>query len=113
MSAEQTDDSFAFFSNFARRPADQEHTIAAPGTRLGSTTPGSTYAIVIGGTSFAAPLAAGTVAVCISSGPCAGKRPAAIIRKIVNDAARYNQRHPYYGYDGDPLSPFRSAITAT
>ena len=101
----QFDDHFATFSNFATLPDDQTHTVAAAGVCLGSTYFGSQYAVWTG-TSFASPIAAGTVALCIASGPCSGRQPQAIIRKIVNDAARYNERHPDHGYDGDPLRPF-------
>jgi subtilase family serine protease len=99
------DDSAASFSNFTSVSADQAHTVAAPGVCLGSTYPYSNYAIFFGGTSFASPLVAGTVALCITSGPCAGLTPQQIVAKIVADAATYNQAHTDYGYAGDPLRP--------
>lgn len=59
------------------------------------------------GTSFASPLIAGTVALCIYSGACAGLTPAQIVRKIVGDAAAYNteSKNTGYGFQGDPLWP--------
>jgi subtilisin family serine protease len=98
------DESSATFSNFATMPGDIGHTIAAPGVCVGSTYLGGTYAIS-SGTSFASPLVAGTVALCIASGPCAGLTPAQIIQKIIADAAAYNNAHPEYGFVGDPLRP--------
>lgn len=47
----------------------------------------------------------GTVALCISSGPCAGLTPQQITAKIVADASAYNQAVPDYGFQGDPLRP--------
>ena len=101
---EQLDDQFAFFSNWAVLPDDAKHTVTAPGVCVGSTWIGSQYAVG-SGTSFSAPVVAATVALCIDSGPCAGRTPKAIVRKIAEDAARYNERHPNYGYEGDPLRP--------
>lgn len=101
---DQFDDRFAFFTDYATLAADAAHTIAAPGVCVGSTFPGSLYA-VNSGTSFSAPVVVGTVALCIASGPCAGKQPKAIIRKILDDAASYNRRNPDYGYVGDPFRP--------
>ena len=59
------------------------------------------------GTSFAAPLVAGTVALCIAAGPCAGLTPAQIVQKIVADAAAANAgaKNAGYGFAGDPLRP--------
>ena len=57
------------------------------------------------GTSASAPHVAGTVALCIHSGACAGLTPPQIVQKIVNDAQAYNQANPGYGYQGDPLRP--------
>jgi subtilisin len=97
------DDTIAFFSDYATLSADQAHTIAAPGLCVLSTVPGG-YDL-ISGTSQAAPHVAGTVAVCIASGSCAGLGPPQIIRKIIGDAATYNTAHPDYGFAGDPLRP--------
>jgi subtilisin len=55
------DDSPASFSNFATLAQDQTHTVAAPGVCVPSTWIGGIYA-VWNGTSFSAPMAAGTVA---------------------------------------------------
>jgi subtilisin len=78
--------------------------VAAPGTCLGSTYLNGGYAGA-SGTSFASPLIAGTVALCIASArqPCAGLTPAQIIQKFVGDAAAYNTNDPGYGFTGDPL----------
>jgi subtilisin family serine protease len=101
---QETDDTAATFSNFATLVADEGHVVAAPAVCIGSTYTGSQYA-VWWGTSFAAPIVAGTVVLCISSGRCAGLTPAQIIHKIVADAAAYNTAHPEYGFTGDPLRP--------
>jgi subtilisin len=103
---EGADDTPASFSNFATLAADQAHTLAAPGVCVASTFINSLYA-VDSGTSFASPLIAGTVALCIFSGPCAGLTPSQIIQKIVADAAAYNtsKKGTGYGFQGDPLHP--------
>ncbi len=111
---DQDDDEFAFFSNFTTQSADGDHTVAAPGACLKSTTrlancsskkSPTCYVTQLYGTSFSAPLATGTVALCIHSGSCAGLTPPQIIDKIVADAAAYNLAHPGYGFVGDPLRP--------
>jgi subtilisin len=108
------DDAFASFSSFATLAADQAHTIAAPGRCILSTAApnsliwgGSKAPLygVISGTSMASPHVAGTVALCIYSGACAGLTPAQIGQKIRSDAAAYNTAHPSYGFTGDPLRP--------
>jgi subtilisin family serine protease len=98
------DDRFATFSNFATLAADRSHTVAAPGACIGSTYLNAGYAFS-SGTSFASPLTAGTVALCIAGQktPCAGLTPAQIVQKIVADAAAYNAKDPGYGFTGDPL----------
>src|ERR671910_142201 len=109
-----TDDAFASFSSFATFASDQAHTIAAPGRCILSTAAphsliwgGSKAPLygVLSGTSMAAPHVAGTVALCIHSGACAGLTPAQIVQKIRSDAAAYNTAHPSYGFTGDPLHP--------
>jgi subtilisin len=104
---EAVDDTAAFFSNFATLPEDAAHTIAAPGACISSTFPGGLYAVG-SGTSFAAPLVTGTVALCIATGECAGLTPAQIITKIIADAEAYNLANPGYGFEGDPLRPYPS-----
>ncbi len=110
------DDVFASFSDFATLPADLAHTVAAPGVcdlttaRLAacatSANPQPTQCYTTGtGTSFASPAVAGTVALCIAQGPCAGLTPAQIIQKMVADAQTYNTANPGYGFTGDPIRP--------
>ena len=100
------DDIAAEFSNFATSAADQSHVVAAPGVCVPSTYIGGLYGR-FSGTSFASPLVAGTVALCIFAGPCAGLSPAQIVGRIVSDAAAYNTdtKNSGYGYAGDPLRP--------
>ena len=100
----EQDDSAASFTNLVTVPADRMHVVAAPAVCIGSTFPGATYGVG-SGTSFATPLVAGTVALCIAAGPCAGMTPAQVITKIVADAEAYNLANPTYGYEGDPLRP--------
>jgi subtilisin len=97
----QADDVFAPFSNYG-----PDIDVAAPAFCVGTTSIGRSYHSVTG-TSFAAPIVAGTVALCLASGkkPCAGLTPAQIAAKIRADAAAYNQANPGYGYQGDPLRP--------
>ncbi len=100
------DDIAAEFSNFATSAEDQNHVVAAPGVCVPSTYIGGLYGRD-SGTSFASPLVAGTVALCVFAGPCVGLSPAQIVAKIVNDAAAYNTdaKNSGYGYAGDPLRP--------
>jgi hypothetical protein len=114
---DQDDDEASWFSNFGTLAADRDHTVSAPGvclrapTRLancealGPKKPKTCVIREIYGTSFAAPLVTGTVALCIHSGRCAGLTSAQIIDKIRADAAGYNQANPSYGFQGDPLRP--------
>lgn len=94
------------FSNFARSKRDLEHTVAAPGVCVVTTSsdPDHPYTAV-DGTSFASPVVAGTAALCIAHGPCGRSTPARNLRTIVDDAARHTRRHPAYGFDGDPNHP--------
>lgn len=100
------DDTVAWFSNFATLAADRAHVVAAPSLCIGSTYPVGTYAIS-SGTSFAAPLVTGAVALCMASGACAGLTPAQITAKMVADARSYNtaKKNIDYGFTGDPLRP--------
>jgi subtilisin family serine protease len=101
---EQYDDTVAYWSNFATLASDRSHVVSAPGVCMASTFPGSAYGVG-SGTSFSSPVAAGTVALCMAFGPCAGKTPAQVIERIVADAEAYNLANPGYGYEGDPLRP--------
>jgi len=104
--AGEADDRYASFSNFAD-PTDsggQAHMVGAPGVCIDSTWPGGGYRTA-SGTSMAAPHAAGTVALCLGSGgvpgPCAGLRPADVIRTIRADASTWAGG----GFLGDPNNP--------
>ena len=99
-----TDDTPAFFSNFAVTLADQAHTVAAPGDCIWSTWIAPSTAGRLSGTSQASPHVAGTVSLCIATGTCIGT-PAQIIQKVMGDAAAYNIANTGYGFQGDPLRP--------
>jgi subtilisin len=102
------DDVAADFSDFATLPADQAHTIAAPGVCINSTFIDGGAGVWGIGTSFAAPHVAGVAALCIATGECAGLSPSQVIEKLRADAAKYNGAKKTYGFDGDPLRPIPS-----
>jgi subtilisin family serine protease len=102
----EKDDTYGSYSNYAATTADQNHTIAAPGTCVISDKLGgglSTYY----GSSQAAPHVAGAVALCLgaggSSGPCTGMTPAQVIAKVRADAQAAATKTN--GFSGDPLRP--------
>jgi subtilisin len=97
----QRDDSAATWSNYATQLADQNHTIAAPGTCIYTTAKGGGY-VTYSGTSMATPHVTGTVALCIATGKCTGS-PATIIQKIRRDAAVFTGSNLAFGFSGDPL----------
>jgi hypothetical protein len=103
---DEVDDRFASFSNFATRPADIGHVVAAPGVCILSTGLGG--AEMTGtGTSAAAPHLAGVVALCMGTveapGACAGMTPAEVTEQIRADAAAHAT--PAGGFVGDPFHP--------
>lgn len=102
--ATETDDVVASFSNFATLPGDRAHVVTAPAVCVGSTWYDGTYRIW-SGTSFASPLVAGTVALCLAGRTCRGLGPRAIVQTIIDDAASYSARSPGYGFVGDPAHP--------
>jgi subtilisin family serine protease len=100
----EADDTPDSSSNFATTPTAEAHTVAAPAVCVTSTYTGGGYAVDTG-TSFAAPLVSGTVAICIASGNCAGLTPMQIIAKITCDANAYAAANPQNGFQGDPEHP--------
>ena len=103
LAASNPDDTPATYSNFTTG-SEAAHTVAAPGTCIHSTWPGDTWAIWFG-TSFAAPHAAGVVALCVSTGGCSGLNGAQVAAKLRNEAYAYNEANPKYGFTGDPWRP--------
>ena len=100
------DDVVPIFSEFATLPSDQAHTIAAPGVCINSTSNDGGAGLWWSGTSFSAPHVAGTAALCIQNGACAGLTPRQVIQKLRLDAERYNTTTGTgYGFAGDPQRP--------
>jgi subtilisin len=99
------DDTPAPSSNWAATPTGAAHTIAAPGTCINSTLPGSTYGVE-SGTSMASPTVAGAVALCVeeagAAGPCSGETPAETIVQMRDSAKAYTAVRPSHGFAGDP-----------
>jgi subtilisin len=95
------DDVAGFFSNFAVSREDHRHVLAASGVCIPSTARGGGYDLAFG-TSAAAPLIAGTAALCIESGECAST-PESSIRTLRGTAHRYAEGHPHRGFQGDPM----------
>jgi subtilisin len=102
----EVDDRFATFSNFATRPVDVAHVIAAPGVCIPSTGLAGTEATGTG-TSAAAPHVAGVVALCMGTahlrGACADMTPAEVTEQVRADAAA--NATPANGFVGDPSHP--------
>jgi subtilisin len=102
----EIDDSFATFSNFATRPEDVAHVVAAPGVCVTSTARGGGED-TRSGTSAAAPHVAGVVALCMGEagrpGPCADMAPAEVIEQVRADAAANATLEN--GFLGDPFRP--------
>lgn len=92
-------------SNFAVLEEDKVHTIAAPMVCIYTTAPAGGYATLKWGTSYAAPHAAGVVALCAANGACAGLTPRQIIQKLRADAEVYTRANPSWGFTGDPTRP--------
>lgn len=110
------DDVAASFSNYATTAAEETHTIAAPGVCILSDAPPGPQGTAthpnyeaLSGTSQAAPLVAGAVALCLGEGgapgPCSGLTPAQIVQKMIADAAAHAAADPGYGFTGDPQHP--------
>ncbi|MFD5142089.1 S8 family serine peptidase [Streptomyces sp. NPDC058401] len=99
------DEAALSFSNFARSAADRKHTLAAPGVCMESTIPLPNHHAVGDGTSFASPVVAGVLALCIDAGRCGDSTPARNLRTLLQDARRYNTADPGYGFFGDPHRP--------
>ncbi len=90
------------YSNYAGQYADRNHTIALPGSCMKTTWFYNDY-IYRSGTSFAAPLGTGLIALCDASGVCSPDARTAI-GQVVTRAQDCNYADVNYGYNGDPFS---------
>lgn len=102
------DDRWTPFSNFATTSAGAAHIVAAPAvcnsSVFPSDNPPTPELAVDSGTSYAAPLGTGVVALCIWSKACAGLGARQIVTKIVTDAFANTAQYPYFGFKGDPFN---------
>ncbi len=100
------DDRYAGLSNFALFSADRNHTVAGPGNCVLSTDRSGGYSL-FGGTSAAAPHAAGVVGLCQAQQPpagCKGLSPGQVVSTIINQAYNYGVAHPDHRFVGDGFS---------
>jgi len=102
----ESDDSYATFSNYATRPSEIAHVVAAPGVCIESTKLGGGTKLGTG-TSAAAPHVAGVVALCMGDvdtpGACDEMTSPEVIDQVRADAAA--NATPLNGFVGDPFRP--------